>query len=78
MSQMHQMTLKQLQRAYGRYNLSMGFYLVQIRPVVHWIRLILTKMQILHILTLTSVTLIKVKGQVTISRQCPQDTYILL
>ena len=75
---MHQMTLKQLQRAYGHYNLSVGFYLVQIGAVVHWIWLFLTKVQILHILTLTSVTLIKVKGQVTMSKKCPQDTYILL
>ena len=73
---MHRMTLKQLQRAYGRYILSVGFYLVQIGPVVHRIWLILTKVQILHILTLTSVTLIKVKGQVTLSRQCTQHTCI--
>ena len=36
------------------------------------------KIEILHILTLTSVTLIKVKGQVTLSRQCPQGICILL
>ena len=44
-SRMHQMTLKELLRTYGRFSLSVGFYLVQIGPVVHWIWLIGTKVK---------------------------------
>ena len=34
--------------------------------------------EILHILNLTSVTLVKVKGHMTLPRRCPLDTCILL
>ena len=77
-SQMHWLTLKQWQRDCRCYNLSIGFYLVQIRPVIDDIWLMLTKVKFLHILNLNFVTLIKVKRHLTLPRQCPQDNSILL